>query len=185
MIKEIYGAEAIQFIVTKPTMIITTRHESGIVNAGVFGAYTNLSAEHIGVAVSTRSHTYANISRDKQFVINIPGVDLVKKLTVMAAPLPPEKSEIDQADCSVREGMLIPVPSIAECLAAVELELVNEVPVARHHFMIGRVLGGWVRSEVCREDGGLDVHKANVIKDFRYPEPLYMLPGEIVDGAMD
>jgi flavin reductase (DIM6/NTAB) family NADH-FMN oxidoreductase RutF len=185
MIKEIYGAEAIQFIVTKPTMIITTRHANGVVNAGVFGAYTNLSAEHIGVAVSTKSHTYANIVRDRKFVINIPGADLVKAFAVIASPVPSDKSEIDEAGCSLREGITIPVPSIQECQAAVELELVNEVPVARHHFMIGRVLGGWIRSEVCDAGGDMDVHKANVLKDFRYPEPLYMLPGEIVDGSME
>ena len=43
MYHEVRGDEAMGYLSTKPTMIITTLHESGIVNAGVFGAYTNLS----------------------------------------------------------------------------------------------------------------------------------------------
>jgi len=43
MYREVTGAEAMGYLATKPTVIITTLHESGVVNGGVFGAYTNLS----------------------------------------------------------------------------------------------------------------------------------------------
>jgi len=38
MYKEVTGPEAMGFLSTKPTMIITTLHASKVVNAGVFGA---------------------------------------------------------------------------------------------------------------------------------------------------
>jgi flavin reductase (DIM6/NTAB) family NADH-FMN oxidoreductase RutF len=55
-------------VATKPTIVITTRHASGVVNAGVFGAYTNLSASQVGVAIATSSHTYKNILRTGEVV---------------------------------------------------------------------------------------------------------------------
>ena len=46
------------YLATKPTMIITTLHASGVVNAGVFGAYTNLSSTQVGVAIARDSHAH-------------------------------------------------------------------------------------------------------------------------------
>jgi flavin reductase (DIM6/NTAB) family NADH-FMN oxidoreductase RutF len=163
-------------------MIITTRHASGIVNAGVFGAYTNLSPTQVGIAIGSSSHTYANIVRGGEFVINVPGADLVKTLAVIAGDVPETRSEVEEAGLTCRDGITLKTPSIAECQAAVECVLDREVPVGYHSFVIGKVAGGWIREDVLDPDGRIDIFKARVVKDFRYPEPLYVLPGEVVEG---
>ncbi len=56
------------------------------------------------------------------------------------------------------------------------------MPIGAHSFMIGKVQGGWIRQEVQDTDGKIDIFKARVIKDFKYPQPLYVLPGEVVEG---
>ena len=33
-----------------------------------------------------------------------------------------------------------------------------------------------------RVDGKIDIFKAKVFKDFKYPKPLYVLPGEVIEG---
>ena len=55
---EVRGSGAMGFLSTKPTIIITTLHDTGVVNAGVFGAYTNVSPTQVAVAVATPSDTY-------------------------------------------------------------------------------------------------------------------------------
>ena len=182
MYREVKGSGAMGYLTTKPTMVITTLHESGVVNGGVFGAYTNLSGTEVGVAIGTGSHTYANIMRSGEFVINVPGADLVKTLRIFASSIPPDKSEVDEAGLSLKDGITIQTPSIAECAAAAELRLDKEVPVGYHSFVIGRVVGGWVREELMDSEGKLDIFKARVLKDFKYPAPLYVLPGEVVEG---
>jgi flavin reductase (DIM6/NTAB) family NADH-FMN oxidoreductase RutF len=182
MYHEVTGTEAMGYLSTKPTMIITTRHESGVVNAGVFGAYTNLSSRHVGVAVATTSDTYANILREKEFVINVPGADIVETLSVMAEPIPPNRSEVEEAGLSLREGVSLGVPSIAECVAAVEFEFDGEVAIGHHNFLIGECTGGWIKEKFRDTDGKIDIFAARVIKDFKYPKPLYVLPGEVVEG---
>ena len=67
MYKEVEGREAMGYLSTKPTMVITTLHQSGIVNAGVFGAYTNLSPTQVGIAIARTSHTYSNIIRSGEW----------------------------------------------------------------------------------------------------------------------
>jgi flavin reductase (DIM6/NTAB) family NADH-FMN oxidoreductase RutF len=182
MYHEVTGTEAMGYLSTKPTMIITTLHESGVVNAGVFGAYTNVSSRHVGVAVATSSDTYANIMRAEKFVINVPGADIVETLAVLARPIPADRSEVDEAGLSLRDGVTAEVPSIVECVAAVEMRFEREVPIGHHSFLIGECAGGWIKEQFLDADGKIDIFAARVVKDFKYPKPLYVLPGEVVEG---
>ena len=182
MYHEVRGSEAMGYLSTKPTMIITTLHESGIVNAGVFGAYTNLSPTQVGTAIATTSHTYQNIIRTKEFTINVPGADIVKTLRILADEIPPEKSELDEAGLTAKSGIYVQVPSIVECVAAVECVFDKEIAIGHHNFVIGEVKGGWIKDEFLDEDNKIDIFKARIVKDFKYPKPLYVLPGEVVQG---
>ena len=47
---------------------------------------------------------------------------------------------------------------------------------------IGKVQGGWIKEEFLDTDGKIDIFKAKVFKDFKYPKPLYVLPGEVIEG---
>jgi flavin reductase (DIM6/NTAB) family NADH-FMN oxidoreductase RutF len=182
MYRETHGHEAMGYLATKPTMIVTTRHASGVVNAGVFGAYTNLSPTQVGIAIGKGSHSYANILRSEEFVVNVPGADMVKTLAVLADSIPESRSELDEADLTAKPGIAIETPSIAECQAAVEFRYEKEVPIGHHSFVIGVVAGGWIRESAVDSDGKIDIFEARVLKDFKYPLPLYMLPGEVVEG---
>ena len=182
MYKEVIGNGAVKFLSTKPTMFITTLHENGTVNAGVFGAYTNLSSEHVGVAISPKSDTYKNILRTGEFTINIPSVDLVKQIKVLAAREPEGVSEVEKAGLTKRTPITTNTPAIAECVAAVECTFDRELPTGSHNLIIGKVSGGWIKSFAMSDEGRLDIFKGKVFKDFCYPKPLYVLPGEVVEG---
>lgn len=182
MFHETRSSEAIGYLATKPTIIITTLHASGVVNAGVFGAYTNLSSSQVGFAISKDSHTHANILRSREFVINVPGADIVKALAVIADNIPESRSEVDEAGLTCKPGIAIKTPSVAECQATVEFAFDKEVPIGQHSFIIGKVTGGWIRKSAMDSDGKIDIFKARVLKDFKYPKPLYVLPGEVVEG---
>lgn len=182
MYNEVVGKEAIKFLSTKPTMIITTLHENLKLNGGVFGAYTNLSAEHVGVAVSPRSDTYRNIIRTKEFTINVPPVDIIKTLRIFADNLPEGVSEVEKANLTAKKPITNQTPSISECVAAVECKLDQMVALGSHTFVIGKVKGGWIKKDAVTAEGRLDIFKGKVFKDFCYPKPLYILAGEIVEG---
>ncbi len=182
MFSEVTGNTAMGYLATRPTMILTTLNASLGLNAGVFGSWTNLSASEIGVAVSTRSDTYANMRRTGEFVVNIPGAGMVKKLAILAEDHPPLESEVEAAGLTARPPITGQTASIAECAAAVEFAFTLEVEVGQHSFMIGRCRAGWIREEFLDEDDKIDIFKARVIRSFKYPLPLYHLPGETVSG---
>ena len=122
------------------------------------------------------------MKRTGEVVVNVPGSDLVKAIRVLAANIPPDRSEVAEAGLTLRDALTLKTPSIAECVAAVEFTFEKEVSVGGHSFMIGAVSAGWIKEEFLDADGRIDIFKARVFKDFKYPKPLYVLPGEVVEG---
>ncbi len=182
MYHEVKGRVAMGFLATKPTMIITTRHKSGIVNAAVFGAYTNLSSSEVGIAIAKEHHTHRNITRDGEFTINIPGADMVKTIAVLADNVPETESEVETAGLTLKQGLYIGVPSIKECVAAVEMRYSKTFAIGHHDFIVGEIVGGWIKKAFLDDDGRINIFKARVFKDFKYPKPVYALFGETIEG---
>ena len=107
---------------------------------------------------------------------------MVKSIRILADNIPADRSELDDAGLSAKEGITIKTPSIAECVAAVEFVFDKEVQIGHHNFVIGRVRGGWIKEEFLDSDDKIDIFRAKVFKGFKYPKPLYVLPGEIIEG---
>jgi len=179
---ELEKSKAMRLIVTRPVVIITTLHANGVVNGGAFGAYTNLSPAEIGLAIGKPSDTYQNIKRTNEFVINIPGADLVDTLSIFASDPGKDVSEVQEAGLSLEPGKEISVPHIKECPAAIECRYVKEMPVGYHNLVVGKVLCGFVEKDLLDDEGHFDVVKARVLHGTKYPKPEYVLFGEKIIG---
>lgn len=165
---------------TRPVMIITTVHENGVVNAGTFGAYSNLGPREIGVAISRMSDTYQNIKRTGEYVINIPSIDNAEALEICGKAVSHDQSEVELAGLTLENSKKINVPLIVECVSNVEMEYWKEVEIGHHVFVIGKAVCGHLDQRFVDEDGKLDVIKAKVVHGIRYPEPIYARLGETV-----
>ena len=162
---------------TRPCMIITTLHENGMVNAGTFGAYSNVGPREIAVAIGKPSHTYQNIKRDGEFVINIPSQKFSYALEICGGNVPIEQSELDEARLTTTPSSQVKVPLIAEFVANIECKFWKEVEIGYHSLVIGKVLCGHLEEEYQDKDGSIDVIKAKVPFSIRYPEPIYAVLG--------
>jgi len=171
-------AKATSLCRCRPCMIITTLHESGIVNAGTFGAYTNVGPKEIAIAIGTPSHTYQNIKRTGEFVINIPNQDQSGALEICGEDLPPDTSELDEAGLTATPAEQVKAPLIAEFPANIECQFWKETEIGYHSLVIGKVLCGHLEEEFLDKDGAIDVIKARVPFGIRYPEPIYAVLGD-------
>lgn len=165
--------QCMRLVVTRPVMIITTLHENGVLNAGVYGAYTNVSPTDAAIAIWTGSHTYQNILRSRQFAINVPPASLAPKFATLAQNVPPSRSELEVAGLTPFPCARIEPDGIAECVAVIECEFAAEFEVGAHGLILGRALGGHVEEEVWSDEGRLDVVKAGICHCVAYPEPHY------------
>lgn len=158
---------------TRPCMIITTLHANGVVNAGTFGAYTNVGPAEIGIAIGMGSDTYRNIKRTGEFVINIPSVAHAAAFEVCGRNVPEDRSELDEAGLRTEPAVEVKAPLIAECVANIECRFWREMEIGHHSFVVGKAVCGHLAEEAQDRDGGLDPIKGRVAFGVRYPEPLY------------
>ena len=163
---------------SRPVIIITTLHPDGTVNAGTFGAYTNLSSDEIGIAIGKPSHTYKNIKRTGEFAVNVVTRSIAAASEICAEEVPPSESEIRNAGLTTELSKKISVPIIRESVSSIECRFERELEIGYHSFVIGRCVAGHIEESVIDRSGGLDVVKAQAIFNIRYPEPLYSVLSE-------
>lgn len=157
----------------RPIIIIVTLHPDGTVNAGTFGAYTNVSGSEIGIAIGKMSHTYRNIKRNGEFTINVVNKPIAKTAEICGQNIPENQSELEIAHLHCESSRKISVPIIKECVANIECKYVKEIEINYHSFVIGRSIAGHIEEKFIAVDGGLDVIKAQAVFNIGYPEPLY------------
>ncbi|MCM8760500.1 MAG: flavin reductase family protein [Candidatus Omnitrophica bacterium] len=162
-----------KLIRTKPVILIVTLHPDGTINAGTFGAYTNLSSDEIGIAIGRPSHTYKNIKRTGEFTVNVLTKRISRASEICAQKIPPSESELDRASLTIEPSKKIRPPIIKECVANLECRFEKEMEIGYHSFVVGKCLVGYIEEDFIDIDGGLDVVKAEVIYNIRYPEPVY------------
>jgi len=180
MAKVIQEHSLTNLVRTRPTIIITTVHPDGTVNAGTFGAYTNLGPAEIGIAIGRASHTYQNITRTGEFVINVPSVEHVRALEICGRRVPADQSEVELAGLHLAPGQKINVPIIVECVSNVECRYWREIEINGHVFVMAKAVLGHLDERYVDTDGGLDTVKARIVHDIRYPDPLYAVLGEVI-----
>ncbi len=135
-------------IVPRPIALVTTLGADGTVNAAPY-SFFNVFSEEPALIVLGLQHkpdhspkdTTRNIARSGQFVVNLVDEALAEAMNVCAIDCPPDVSEVEAAGLSLKEGVEIPVPHIAQ--APFALECRREVSLAfgpQRELLVGEVL---------------------------------------------
>ena len=175
---EVPSSECMRLITTRPLIVVTTLHENGVVNAGTFGSYCNVGGAELGIAIGKPSHTYQNIKRASEFVVNVLSVGTMKASAICGESLPDTVSEVDRAGLTTAASKLVAPPRIAECVASVECTFTKELPIGYHSFVVGEALCGWCDEGLLDEQGYFDIVKAQVVHCVRYPQDVFATFGQ-------
>jgi flavin reductase (DIM6/NTAB) family NADH-FMN oxidoreductase RutF len=115
----------------RPIALVTCVSSSGVVNAAPF-SFFNVFSEDPALIVLGLQHrrradgtiyakdTSRNIAETGMFVVNMVDEDLAEAMNITAIDFPPEVSEIDAANLTLKAGATLPVPRIAEAPFAFE-----------------------------------------------------------------
>jgi flavin reductase (DIM6/NTAB) family NADH-FMN oxidoreductase RutF len=148
----------------RPTIIVTTVNPDGEVNAAPFSFTMPVSVNPplIAVASVPRHHTYQNLEKTREMVVNIPSVDILKELWVTGKKFPQGVSEIEKAGLTAMESDMVKPPWIKECLAHMECEIEFTRECGDHQLVVGRVKKVGV-SEDSLKDGLLNAEEMKPI----------------------
>ena len=112
-----------------------------------------------------RAHwTAQNILRSREFVVNVPGVNLARK--VWRIPGLPHPRPVEAAGFTAVPAVRVRPPRIAECRAHLECVLVDHRKFGDELWLLGRVVSASADREVARAKDPF-----RVMRSFVYLEP--------------
>lgn len=157
-------------IVPRPIALVTSIDAAGTVNAAPFSFFNVFGedpptivlglqhkAPEPGLAARLPKDTTRNIATNGVFVVNLVDEDLAEAMNVCAVDFPPEISEVAEAGLTLRPGIDVPVPHIAEAPFALECRRTVSLAFGSdREILIGEVL------HLHARDGLLDTDRMRV-----------------------
>ena len=148
-----------------PVVIITTQNAKGQSNAAPFAMCMEVCHHPplLAFSVGEGKDTYHNVRERGEFVVNVPGKEILKNLMVTAKRYPPEVNELREAGLQELPGKKVTVSRIKECKLHLECRLEWIKEAASHFIIVGRVVSASARKEILTEDYRLKLEELNPV----------------------
>jgi flavin reductase (DIM6/NTAB) family NADH-FMN oxidoreductase RutF len=139
-------------IVPRPIALVSTLSHDGIPNLAPFSFFTGISSNPAMVcfcpgprpAGGPRKDTLYNISRTKEFVVNIVSEEIAEAMNLTAGEYPPEADEFEIAGLTALPSDLVKPPRVAESHVNMECRLYLSIEFSElpggGNLIIGEVL---------------------------------------------
>jgi flavin reductase (DIM6/NTAB) family NADH-FMN oxidoreductase RutF len=147
------------------TVLVTTVDAQGRVNAAPFSFFTPVSMEPplLALGLKSGSDTVANIRETKEFVVNLPTMEILKQVWDCSESFPKGVNELEKTKLTEVKSNKVKSPRVAECIAWFECKLEWIKEAGDHSLVVGRVLEAEARDDCMKKNGNLDVEKAGVL----------------------
>ncbi len=168
------------FIYPMPMVLVGTMIQQRP-NFMAVGWITRVNYKPPMIAMGLGRHHYTNtgIHDSKAFSVNIPNVDLLRKVDYCG--IVSGRQQDKSALFTVSAGTVTGAPLIDECPLCMECKLVNVVELPTNDVFIGEIVGAYADSEIC-SDGKPDIRK---LKPFTLtmPDNQYWAVGDFLGDA--
>lgn len=112
------------YALPQPVVLVTTTDLDGNVNCAPKNWVTHAGARHFAFVCSTEHDTYMNAQTTREFVVNVPGADLVPKLHALARlGTASWEDELRRAGLTSLPSTKVKPPRIRECRAHLECKV--------------------------------------------------------------
>ena len=128
-----------------PVVLVTTAH-AGRTNVMPMSWHTMMEFDPplVGCVISNRNHTFETLRATGECVINLPTVELAKKVVACGNASGQSVDKFKAFDLTPAAGAVVKAPLIAECYANLECKVVDEKLLDRYNFFILEVVQAWI-----------------------------------------
>jgi len=102
------------------------------------------------VAISPKRLTYEYVKSSKEFVINVPSIDLIDQVRYFGSVSGKEENKLSRA--KVGNGRRVKAPILLDSIAWLECKVTNEVEAGDHVLFIAEVIEAYVKKDALEED---------------------------------
>ena len=128
-----------------PVVLVTTAR-AGRANVMPMSWHTMMEFEPplVGCVISNRNHTFGTLRATGECVINVPTVELAKKVVGCGNACGRKVDKFKRFGLTPIAASTVAAPLIAECYASLECKLVDRRLVTRYNFFILEVVKAWI-----------------------------------------
>ena len=117
----------------------------------------------VGIGVRPSRHSHGLIREAEEFVINIPGQNLLDEVEYCGFNSGRDVDKFARRALTPEPASAVQTPIIAECLLNIECRLAQTVKLGSHDLFIGQVVAVQLDEKVLDDRGRLDNHRLNPI----------------------
>lgn len=141
---EITLSQATRLINPGPVVLVTARHKDAI-NVMAAAWTTPISHEPplVGVSISPRRFTHDLIEKSGEFVLNVPGRNLLERVEFCGSMSGRDVDKFKEAHLTPVEAKEVCAPLIKECLGHLECAVVEAIDLGDHTLFVGQVVAAW------------------------------------------
>jgi flavin reductase (DIM6/NTAB) family NADH-FMN oxidoreductase RutF len=162
---EVPNQKAYRLIYPRPVVLVSCLDpETGKPNIITIAWATPLSMKPslAGIVVAHRRHSHELISKTREFVINIPGVEILDKAIKCGMVSGRRHDKFSEFGLTARSAKIVKSPIIEECVAHLECKLVDQITTGDHTIFVGEVVAAYA-NEGAFDGEFMDMEKARTI----------------------
>ncbi len=111
-----------------------------------------------GILVAPRRHSHELISSAREFVINIPTVEILDKAIKCGRVSGRAHDKFSEIRLTAKPAKVLKSPIIEECVAHLECKLVNQITTGDHTLFVGEVVAAYA-NEGTFDGGFMNIEK--------------------------
>ena len=120
-----------------PIVLVSTRTNTIAIGQLHYFTFAPL---RLGIAVAHARHTHGLLRDEREFVVNIPGKDLLDAVRTCGSLSGRDGDKFAAAGLSREDSLVVAAASIAECSAHIEVQIEQELDFEERTWFIGPVV---------------------------------------------
>jgi flavin reductase (DIM6/NTAB) family NADH-FMN oxidoreductase RutF len=144
-----------------PVVLVTCVDEAGkpnIITLAWVGV-VNSEPPMIGISIRSERYSHACIKRSKEFVVNLPSEEMVRKVDACGVLSGKETDKFASMEWKQVTAQKVKPPLIDECPVQMECRVKEMISLGSHDLFLGEIVALHVKEEVQKEKGRIDIPK--------------------------
>jgi flavin reductase (DIM6/NTAB) family NADH-FMN oxidoreductase RutF len=113
----------------------------------------------LGVGIRPYRHSYGIIDASREFVVNIPTVNILKETDLCGMISGKDVDKFSETGFTAEPAEKVKPPLIRECPVNIECIVKIKIPLGVHHLFLGEVVCVHVDQDILDENGRIDFSK--------------------------
>jgi len=162
--------------------LVSSIDRKGKPNVATLAWITSVSGEPplVSIALARSRYTHECISHSREFVVNLPIVDILKAVQLAGSLSGREVDKFERCGLTPVASTAVKAPGVKECAAHLECKVIATKEAGDHTLFIGKVVATTCEPGAIR-DGILDVSRIKPV--LHLGGTFFTTAGEVVDSS--